>query len=93
MRTHNQPKLGEMTRTEQFDNKPNQYAITFDKGEILQSYDSIIVVRRYKDNQIFIGQNWNYSRTTAKYRNMYLGETTAETQAKIDSGEYKMLNN
>ena len=31
---------------------------------------------------------WNCSKTTAKYRNIFLGETTKETQAKIDSGEY-----
>lgn len=27
-----------------------------------------------------------------KYRNQFLGETTKETQAKIDSGEYKLVN-
>ena len=31
---------------------------------------------------------WNYSKTTAKYRNEFLRETTKETQSKIDSGEY-----
>lgn len=31
---------------------------------------------------------WDYSRTTGKYRNIFLGETKAETQKKIDSGEY-----
>jgi len=31
---------------------------------------------------------WNYSKTTSKYRNKFLNETTKETQAKIDSGEY-----
>tara|TARA_R110000823_G_scaffold241850_6_gene366450 strand:+ start:1004 stop:1276 length:273 start_codon:yes stop_codon:yes gene_type:complete len=31
---------------------------------------------------------WNYSVTTSKYRNQFLGETTDETKAKIDSGEY-----
>ena len=31
---------------------------------------------------------WDYSKTTGKYRNQFLGETKKETQAKIDSGEY-----
>jgi hypothetical protein len=31
---------------------------------------------------------WDYSTTTGKYRNQFLGETKKETQAKIDSGEY-----
>ena len=59
---------------------------------IFQSYDSVIVrvfgtighgarVELDKDT-------WNYSRTTAKYRNQFLNETTKETQSKIDSGEY-----
>ena len=33
-------------------------------------------------------QYWDYSVTTGKYRNQFLGETKAETQKKIDSGEY-----
>ncbi|KKM03661.1 hypothetical protein LCGC14_1772170 [marine sediment metagenome] len=31
---------------------------------------------------------WDYSKTTGKYRNIFLGENKAETQKKIDSGEY-----
>jgi hypothetical protein len=35
---------------------------------------------------------WDYSVTTSKYRNIFLGETTKETQKKIDSGEYILTN-
>ena len=35
---------------------------------------------------------WNYSVTTSKYRNQFLNETTKETQAKINSGEYKLVD-
>lgn len=35
---------------------------------------------------------WDYSTTTGKHRNAFLGETKAETQAKINSGEYKLTN-
>ena len=35
---------------------------------------------------------WNYSITTSKYRNQFLGESTKETQAKINSGEYKLVD-
>ena len=31
---------------------------------------------------------WNYSNTTGKYRNIFLGETITETKKKIKSGEY-----
>ena len=77
----------------------NQFIIEGDtlgngcKDQWLQSYDSIIV---YIDN--YVGgthldeKYWNYSRTTSKYRNIFLGENTKETQAKIDSGEYTLTN-
>ena len=31
---------------------------------------------------------WDYSVTTGKYRNQFLGETKKETERKIASGEY-----
>ena len=38
---------------------------------------------------------WDYSRTTGKYRNQFLGEDIKTTRKKIKSGEYKLwdLNN
>lgn len=59
--------------------------------ERFQSYDSVIAEIEYmpEGESITLDRNyWNYSRTTAKYRNQFLNETTKETQAKIDSGEY-----
>jgi len=35
---------------------------------------------------------WDYSVTTGRYRNQFLGETKAETQKKIDSGEYELVD-
>ena len=35
---------------------------------------------------------WDYSRTTGKYRNMFLGENKAETQSKIDNGTYTLAD-
>ena len=35
---------------------------------------------------------WDYSKTTGKYRNQFLGETKKQTQAKIDSGEYVLTD-
>ena len=72
----------------------NQFILTDTKKRIsvFQSYDSIIAKKVYK---VGIGYKitldsyyWNYSKTTSKYRNMFLGETTKETQKKIDSREY-----
>ena len=35
---------------------------------------------------------WDYSATTGKYRNQFLGEGIAETRAKIESGEYILID-
>ena len=35
---------------------------------------------------------WDYSKTTGKYRNQFLGETKAETEKKIKSGEYQLVD-
>ena len=70
----------------------NQFIITDDKGnEYFQSYRSTIVKKDYEGEQvkIYLDQKyWNYSNTTGKYRNIFLGETIKDTKAKIKSGEY-----
>jgi len=65
----------------------NQFIIT-DKGdEYFQSYRSIIAKR--SNGKIYLDEYyWDYSRTTGKYRNEFLGEYIAETRKKIKSGEY-----
>lgn len=70
----------------------NQFQINTQEGIFFQSYSSIIVKIDNK-GQIFLDEYyWNYSKTTSKYRNIFLGETTKETQAKIDSGIYILTN-
>lgn len=70
----------------------NQFIITDDKqNEYFQSYNSMIVKKDYESDQIkiYLDQKyWNYSNTTGKYRNIFLGETITETKKKIKSGEY-----
>ena len=46
--------------------------------------------------KVYLDENrWDYSVTTGKYRNIFLGETKKETQKKIDQGIYELtdLNN
>ena len=75
----------------------NQFIVKEGDVQYFQSYDSIIAKRLADTNAyieptktlLFLDKTyWNYSKTTSKYRNQFLGETTKETQAKIDSGEY-----
>ena len=59
--------------------------------EVFQSYGSTIVKKQ--DGKVELDEaTWDYSVTTGKYRNQFLGETKKETQAKIDSGEYILTN-
>jgi hypothetical protein len=79
-------------KVKQFDGRNgavrNQFILLSDKGEYFQSYSSIIVFRPL-DGKIQLDVNyWDYSVTTGKYRNQFLGETKKETEAKIKSGEY-----
>ena len=72
----------------------NQFIIN-DKGEeYFQSYRSIIAKK--SQGKIYLDEYfWDYSVTTGKYRNDFLGEKKIDTQRKIDSGEYILtdLNN
>ena len=79
---------------------PNQFIIEDEKfnesGNIVQcfyfqSYKSIIVLEENDETgtRIYLDQTyWNYSKITSKYRNVFLNETTAETERKIATGEY-----
>ena len=65
----------------------NQFIITDNGDEYFQSYRSIIAKR--SRGKIYLDDYyWDYSRTTGKYRNEFLGEGIAETRKKIASGEY-----
>jgi hypothetical protein len=74
---------------------PNQFAIHADEGRYFQSYNSIIAFINNKGQVFLDDYYWDYSRTTGKYRNIFLGENKKVTEEKIKSGEYKLkeLNN
>lgn len=82
---------------------PNQFVIEDGNKTIFQSYNSIIVVienqevegsdgHKFTCKRVTLGKDWNYSRTTSKYRSKFLNETTKETESKIKSGEYVIDN-
>jgi hypothetical protein len=58
-------------------------------GQYFQSYDTIIAFRSASGAVTYLDRDkWDYSTATGKYRNMFLNEKKADTQRKIDSGEY-----
>ena len=70
----------------------NQFEIRTNKGVYFQSYDSIIAFWDNNNKITLDRYYWDYSRTTGKYRNQFLGENIAETRKKIASKEYKLKN-
>lgn len=67
---------------------PNQFIIKSNTGITFQSYNSVIAYIPNEGPTQLDRNKWDYSKTTSKYRNQFLGETIKETQTKIDSGEY-----
>jgi hypothetical protein len=80
-----------MTSLKSYNNIPNQFIIYDDNKTYFQSYKSIIVkIERLEDKVITYLDPvyYNYSRTTSKYRNAFLGESTKEIESKIKQGVY-----
>jgi hypothetical protein len=71
---------------------PNQMIIYTSEGTFFQSYDSIIAFKSIMGKIQLDVKFWDYSKTTRKYRNMFLNETKKETEAKISNGEYILTN-
>jgi len=70
---------------------PNQFDINVGGTVYFQSYDSIIV--KIEDGKTYLDSNyWDYSRTTSKYRNLFLGEDKKRTEKKIKEGIYILTN-
>ena len=86
----------------------NQFEIEDGNSTYFQSYNSIIVkrgalsieesrnnpeIKDWKLSRTYLDKNyWNYSTTTGKYRNIFLGEDRKETERKINAGTYKLVN-
>lgn len=74
---------------------PNQFIIHTPEATYFQSYQSIIVKTTFKEGNrvVYLDEYyWNYSKTTSKYRNEFLGENTKEIKQKIEKGIYKLIN-
>lgn len=70
----------------------NQFIISTDDGEYFQSYETVIAFRPYSGKILLDINSWDYSVTTGKYRNDFLGEKKAETQRSIDAGHYELVD-
>lgn len=65
----------------------------FIRRETFQSYGSVIAIKIiWPDSTDIVldASYWDYSVTTGKYRNEFLGEKKPETLKKIANGIYKL---
>ena len=70
---------------------PNQFEIHTSEGIYFQSYISVIAFQPSGGGKVILDENkWDYSCTTGKYRNIFLGENKKETAAKIKDGTYEL---
>jgi len=70
----------------------NQFEIFADEGVYFQSYSTVIAFRPRSGKIQLDTEKWDYSKTTSKYRNIFLRMTTKEVIAKIDSGEIELVD-
>ena len=70
----------------------NQFIITDDEYEYFQSYKTVIAKRHISSGVVHLDNRaWDYSVTTSKYRNQFLGIDTATTKRRIKSGEIQLV--
>ena len=60
-------------------------------GRVFQSYSTIIAFQS-STLTLLDESAWDYSRTTSKYRNEFLRQTTQETIKAISTGTIKLVN-
>ena len=83
------PKVYQMRHPRSGNPVANQFIIETPDGDYFQSYRTIIAFKpRDMGSKIQLDRDsWDYSRTTSRYRNEFLGETTKETREKIKAGD------
>jgi hypothetical protein len=69
----------------------NQFEVRTENAVYFQSYESIIV--KIEGGKTYLDSHyWDYSKTTGKYRNQFLGEDKKQTEKKIKEGIYILTN-
>jgi hypothetical protein len=69
----------------------NQFIIEDGKSTIFQSYDSIIAMR--SGGRTYLDKyRWDYSTTTGKYRNQFLGMNKKQIEQAIEDGAIYLVD-
>jgi len=69
----------------------NHITIRTKVGTYFQSYNSVVALRDTNGN-IYLGIDWDYSRTTMKFLSRWLNNMNAkEIRANLESGKYTYI--
>jgi hypothetical protein len=71
---------------------PNQFILQAPDGLYFQSYSTVIAFQDMSGKLHLDRDKWDYSRTTSKYRNIFTGLSTKETERRIKSGEIILMD-
>lgn len=70
-------------------NNKNMYISTC--GNVLKSYDKVVAVK--KGGQIYLNADYHdFSKTTARHRNLFLGVSAGEFNKNVKNGCYHFLS-
>jgi len=69
---------------------PNQFIIHTLDGVYFQSYNYVIAFKPVCGKIQFDKVYWDYSKTTCKYRNQFIGMSKAQTIKAIERGEIEL---
>ena len=83
------PKIENM-RSRKGNKIANQFIIWTGEGKYFQSYNTIIAFRSIEGKVTLDRDEWDYSVTTGKYRNIFLHETKKETEQNIKMVVYTL---
>ena len=73
----------------------DQFIVTGPHFMAYKSHKTVIakITTEFNERIVYLDrEKWNHSKTVSKYRDVFLGETKAETEEKIKSGKYRMIN-
>ncbi len=70
----------------------NQYQFLHEGCEYFQSYDKVVAKIDQNFNVFLDEKFWDASKTTAKYRNMFLNKSTSVIKEEVHNGQIKMVN-
>jgi hypothetical protein len=79
-------------RVEKLDRQGNQLDVKIGQSRYFFSYGRCIVWVNMFGKVHLSSDYWDFSKTTSKYRNQFLCESTQEIQSKINSGRYVLAD-